>query len=127
VLEVVRLLAKGSQAADEIGEKLLNGVPLALWRRALDDGPAAALPVTLTRQHLNDGLEPASNVIWASAGTLASSPRAHVRLLALNAGRWPRGLSEDRLIPDHVLPIDELDPLPWPTATSALCGDHCHG
>ena len=109
---MVRLLAKGSQAADEIGEKLLSGVPLALWRRALDDGPAAALPVTLTRQHLDDGLEPASNVIWASAGTLASSPRAHVRLLALNAGRWPRGISEDRLIPDHVLPIEELDPLP---------------
>ena len=112
VLEVLRLLAKGSQAADEIGEKLLNGVPLTLWRRALDDGPAEALPVTLTRQHLDDGLEPASNVIWASAVTLASSPRAHVRLLALNAGRWPRRISEDRLIPDHVLPIDELDPLP---------------
>ena len=100
VLEVLRLLAKGSQAADEIGEKLLNGVPLTLWRRALDDGPAEALPVTLTRQHVEDGLEPASNVIWASAVTLASSPRAHVRLLALNAGRWPRRISEDRLIPD---------------------------
>ena len=112
VLEVLRLLAKGSQAADEIGEKLLSGVPLTLWRRALDDGPAEALPVTLTRQHVDDELEPASNVIWASAVTLASSPRAHVRLLALNAGRWPRHISEDRLIPDHVLPIDELDPLP---------------
>jgi hypothetical protein len=112
VLEVLRLLAKGSQAAAEIGEKLLSGVPLALWRRALNDGPPEALPVTLTRQHLDDGLEPASNVIWASAVALASSPRAHVRMLALNAGRWPRRISEDRLIPDHVLPIDELDPLP---------------
>jgi hypothetical protein len=78
VLEVLRLLAKGSQAANDIGEKLLRGVPLALWRRALDDGPAEALPVTLTRQHLDDRLEPASNVILASAGALASSPRAHV-------------------------------------------------
>src|SRR5439155_8960568 len=41
-----------------------------------------------------------------------SAPRAYVRLLALNTGRWPRGISEDRLIPDHVMPIDELDPLP---------------
>jgi hypothetical protein len=49
VLEVLRLLAKGSQAAAEIGEKLLSGIPLVLWRRALDDGPAEALPVTLTR------------------------------------------------------------------------------
>ena len=112
VLEVLRLVAKGPQAAAEIGEKLLRGVPLALWRRALDDGPAEALPVTLTRQHLDDGLEPASNVIWTSAATLASSPRAYVRLLALNAGRWPRRISEDPLIPDHVLPIDQLDPLP---------------
>ena len=99
VLEVLRLL-KGLPAADEVGEKLLSGVPRALWRRALDDGPAEALPVALTHQHLDDGIEPASNVIWASAVSLASSPRAHVRLLALNAGRWPRHISEDRLIPD---------------------------
>jgi len=112
VLRVLRLIAKGPDAAEEVGENLLTGVPLALWRRALDDGPAAALPVTLTRVRLDDGIEPASNVIWTSAIALASSPRAHVRLLALNAGRWPRRISEDRLIPDHVLPLDELDPLP---------------
>lgn len=112
VLRVLRLIAKGPQAAEEVGENLLTGVPLALWRRALEDGPAAALPVTLTRVRSDDGIEPAANVIWASAIALASSPRAHVRLLALNAGRWPRRISEDRLIPDHVLPLDELDPLP---------------
>src|ERR1700730_3934775 len=43
---------------------------------------------------------------------LASAPRPHVRLLALNTGRWPRGISEDRLIPDHVMPVEQLDPLP---------------
>ena len=68
--------------------------------------------MTLTQLRVADGLEPASNVIWSSAISLASSPRPHVRLPALNAGRWPRRISEDRLIPDHIIPIEELDPLP---------------
>ena len=44
--------------------------------------------------------------------SLASAPRLYVRLLALNTGRWPRRISEDRLIPDHIIPIEILDPLP---------------
>ena len=112
VLEVLALIAKGPIAASEAGEKLLSGVALALWRRALEDGPPEALPVTLTRLRQDDDLEPASNVIFASAMALASAPRPYVRLLALNTGRWPRGISEDRLIPDHVIRIEELDPLP---------------
>lgn len=61
---------------------------------------------------MDDGLEPAAHVIWTSAVSLASAPRPHVRLLALNTGRWPRRISEDRLIPDHIIPIETLDPLP---------------
>jgi hypothetical protein len=112
VLDVVRLLARGPDAAEEVGEKLLSGVPLALWRCALDEGPPQALPVTLSRLRCDDGIEAASHVIFASAMALASAPRPYVRLLALNAGRWPRRISEDRLIPDHVIPIEKLDPLP---------------
>jgi hypothetical protein len=112
VLDILRQLAKGASGAKEAGEKLLSGVAQALWRRALNDGPAEALPVTLARLRLDDGLEPASNVIFGSAMALASAPRPHVHLLALNAGRWPRRISEDRLIPDHVIPSDKLDPLP---------------
>ena len=112
VLDILRLLAQGPAVASEAGETLLSGVARALWRRALQDGPAEALPVTLTRLRSDDGLEPATHVIFASAMALASAPRAYVRLLALNTGRWPRGISEDRLIPDHVMQIDELDPLP---------------
>jgi hypothetical protein len=112
VLGVLRLLAKGPPGAEEAGEKLLTGLARSLWRQALDDGPAEALPVTLTRLRSDDGLEPASNVIFGSAIALASAPRPYVRLLALNAGRWPRQISEDRLIPDHVIPSDKLNPLP---------------
>jgi hypothetical protein len=112
VLEVVRILDKGPEAAQEVGEKLLPKLPLKLWQRALQDGPAIALPVTITHLLVDDNLEPASHPIWTSAISLAAAPRPFVRLLALNAGRWPRRISEDRLIPDHIIPIKELDPLP---------------
>jgi hypothetical protein len=112
VLDVLRLIAQGPGGAAEAGEMLLSGIARSLWRRALQDGPPEALPVTLTRLRSDDGLVPATHVIFASAMALASAPRPYVRLLALNTSRWPRGISEDRLIPDHVMPIDELDPLP---------------
>ena len=64
VLGVIRLLDKGSEAAVQAGEELLPPKSLGLWRRALADGPAQALPVTLTQLRVADGLEPASHVIW---------------------------------------------------------------
>ncbi len=112
VLNVLRVIDKGVAVAWEIGEKLLPKLPLKLWQRALIDGPAAALPVTLAQLRVPDNLEPASHPIWCSAISLAAAPRPFVRLLALNAGRWPRRISEDRLIPDHIIPIPDLDPLP---------------
>ena len=75
VLDIVGLLAKGPAIAAEAGETLLSGTARALWRRALQDGPAEALPVTLTRLRSDDGLEPATHVIFASAMALASAPR----------------------------------------------------
>ncbi len=112
VLNILRLLAKGPAAATEVGERFLTKLPLNLWRRALKEGPPQALPVTLTELRMDDGLEPAAHIIWTSAISLASAPRPYVRLLALNTGRWPRRISEDRLIPDHIVPIEVLDPLP---------------
>jgi PD-(D/E)XK nuclease superfamily protein len=112
VLEVLDLLAQGPSAAAPAGEKMLAAVSLALWQRALKQGPAEALPVTLMELRIEDGLEPATSIIWTSAMALASAPRPHVRLIALNAGRWPRRISEDRLIPDHVVPVGIPDPLP---------------
>ncbi|MET4799151.1 hypothetical protein ABIA96_001718 [Bradyrhizobium sp. LB11.1] len=112
VIAVIRLLDRGAEAAEEAGETLLSGLQRSLWRRALREGPAQALPVTLARLRIDDDIEPAANAIWTSAFALASRPRPHVWLMGLNAGRWPRRISEDRLIPDHVLPIEKLDPLP---------------
>ena len=44
------------------------------------------------------------------ASALAASPRRHA-LVGPNSSRWPRGISEDRLISDHIIPTAELDPL----------------
>ncbi|WPP06198.1 PD-(D/E)XK nuclease family protein [Methylocella tundrae] len=112
VMDVLQLIERGPEEAADTGERLLSGKALALWKKALADGPAAALTVTLAQLRIPDGLEPAANVIWTSAISLASATRPFVRLLALNSGRWPRRISEDRLIPDHIIPIEELDPLP---------------
>ena len=112
VLDVLWLLDPGPDAAVQAGEHLLPKRALGLWRRALVDGPPQALPVTLAQLRVSDGLEPAVHVIWTSAISLASAPRAHVRLLGFNTGRWPRRISEDRLIPNHIIPLEVLDPLP---------------
>ena len=60
----------------------------------------------------DDGLEACVSVAWMPASALAASPRRFVRLIGLNSSRWPRGIAEDRLIPDHIIRTAELDPLP---------------
>ena len=108
----VEMLAKGPEAVAEIGETFLKGRAVAIWRRALLAGPAASLDATLETLKQDDGLEACVSVAWMPASALAASPRRFVRLLGLNSSRWPRGIAEDRLIPDHIIPTPVLDPLP---------------
>jgi hypothetical protein len=108
----VEILAKGPDAASEIGEAFLKGRALAIWRKALLAGPAASIDATLETLKQDDGLEACVCVAWMPASALAASPRRFVRLLGLNSSRWPRGIAEDRLIPDHIIPTPVLDPLP---------------
>lgn len=110
--DAVELLQKGHAAADEIGAAFLKGRALAIWRKALLAGPSASIDATLETLKQDDGLEACVSVAWMPASALAASSRPYVRLLGLNSSRWPRGISEDRLIPDHVIPTSELDPLP---------------
>ncbi|MEX2534274.1 MAG: hypothetical protein WD273_01625 [Trueperaceae bacterium] len=79
--ELGRDLAKGTEAAAEIGERWLRGRARQLWRRALDEGPASAVDVSLSLLSVDDGVEPAAAIVWASASSLAGSPRPFVRLL----------------------------------------------
>jgi hypothetical protein len=108
----VDLLAKGPNAAQEIGDVFLKGRALAIWRKALLAGPAASIDATLETLKQDDGLEACVSVAWMPASALAASPRRFVRLIGLNSSRWPCGIAEDRLIPHHVIPTAELDPLP---------------
>ena len=108
----VDLLAKGPEAAEELGEAFLTGRALSVWRKALLAGPSVAVDSTLESLKQDDGLEACVSVAWMPASALAASPRRYARLIGLNSSRWPRGISEDRLIPDHIIPTAILDPLP---------------
>lgn len=108
----VEVLLKGVESAAEVGESFLKGPALSLWRKALLAGPASSIDLTLQGMKQDDGLDACVSVTWMPASFLAASPRRYVRLLGLNSARWPRGISEDRLIPDHIIPSGELDPLP---------------
>lgn len=110
--KIVSLLLQGTAAAQTIGEALLHGRARTIWRKALAAGPAASLDVTLETLKQDDGLEACASIAWMPASALAASPRRFVRLLGLNSGRWPRLISEDRLLSDHIVPTAELDPLP---------------
>ena len=109
---IVTILANGVDSAEEAGETLLHGRALAIWRRALRNGAAASLDLTLEALKFDDGPDPCVSAAWMPASALAASPRRYVRLLGLNSSRWPRGISEDRLLSDHIIPTAELEPLP---------------
>jgi hypothetical protein len=110
--ELVDILARGLKEAAEIGELLLKGRSLAIWRKALIEGPPQALDVTLTSLRLPDDVAPEAAIIWAPAATLAAVPRPFVRLMGLTSRAWPRHASEDPLLLDHIVPTHQLEPLP---------------
>jgi hypothetical protein len=112
LLEALRLLAQGLTKADDIGSVFLTGQARQIWSKALAAGPPAALSATLAQLHLDDSLQAPNSIAWMPAAALAASPRPFVRLLGLTSRAWPRLVSEDRLLPSHIIPIEQLDPLP---------------
>ena len=110
ILFGVDLIARGLDAAGEIGDALLRGASRLIWRRALMRAPASALETTLADLRVADGIEPATSITWMHAAALASVPRSHVWLLGLNSRTWPRRSREDPLLPDHIVPGTELQP-----------------
>lgn len=109
---IIAMLAEGTALAADTGEKLLSGPARRIWRRALGLGSPAAIDITIAQLRLEDESEPCASVAWMPAEALAASPRPFVRLLGLTSSQWPRRISEDRLVPDHVVPLADLDPLP---------------
>lgn len=111
LLPAIDLLAGGVTQAAMAGETFLRGPARLLWRRALARGPASALESSLGSLRIPDTEEPATSIGWMHASALATSPRPYAWLLGLNAHTWPRASIEDPLLPDHIIPSAELDPL----------------
>ena len=109
---IVEQLGGGTGDAQEIGRAFLSGGALRIWRKALLAGSAAAIDVTIDSLRQEDACEACVSVAWMPASALAASPRKFVRLLGLTSTGWPRRISEDRLLSDHIVPVAELDPLP---------------
>ena len=110
--EIIETLREGLQGSAEIGERILEGRALTVWRKALTEGPPAALDVTLTGMRIDDGIEPGAAIVWGPASSIAASPRPLSWLVGLTSRSWPRRASEDPLLPNHIIAAERLDPLP---------------
>jgi hypothetical protein len=110
LLPILELVTHGPARAVEIGEALLSGRSLAIWRQALRMAPAAALSMSLAQLRVPDDTDPANSIAWCTADQLVASPRSHVRLLGLHVRSWPRADKDDPLVPNHVLARRKLVP-----------------
>lgn len=111
---IVTMLSGGRKNAAEAGERVLTGLARKIWRQARAEGPDALIDQTLANMRQVDDQvpDPTNSVCWMPASQLSAAPRAHVRLLGLNSGSWPRSGGEDPLLPDHIISAPELEPLP---------------
>jgi len=103
LLPILDDLACGIAAADAVGRRLLRGPTMTLWRDALRMAPPQAIELSLQALRIADGREPGNSIAWGPAGHLAAAPRAHVRLIGLDANAWPRRSSENPILPQHLL------------------------
>ena len=111
--QIMKVLRQGLAGAEDIGDALLkDSDALAIWKRALLEGPPAALDVTLAGLRVQDETEPGAAIVWGPASALAAVPRPFCWLVGLTSRTWPRRSGEDPLLPAHVLPQENLDPLP---------------
>jgi hypothetical protein len=110
--ELIETLSLGLAAADNIGGQLLTGRALSIWQKALSQGPPEALDVSLSGIRVNDGLEPATSILWAPVQALAAVPKPLTWLVGLTSRTFPRRAAEDPLLPDHIIASERLNPLP---------------
>ena len=106
----------GIDHAQSIGNCLLEGKALGIWKQALIQGPPTALDLTLKGIRSEDSIEPGSEIVWGPAAALATAPRSYTWLAGLNSLIWPRRAVDDPLLPDQVIASKRLDPIPIPEA-----------
>ena len=109
---IIDTVNHGLGEAVEIGEGLLDGRALAVWRKALTEGPPAALDITLNGLRVDDGVEPGAAMVWGPAAAIAAVPRPLTWLVGLSSRSWPRRAGEDPLLPDHIVATERLELLP---------------
>jgi hypothetical protein len=114
--KLVEVLSKGLVDAEAAGRAVLPRTALKIWMKGLQNGPPAAISMTLLSLRIDDSMQAPNTIAWMPASALTASPRRFVRLLGLTSRAWPRLASEDRLLPAHVMDNNELDPLPIGTA-----------
>ena len=112
VQDIVAMIDRGAEFAEDTGTALLTGKARLIWRQALLLGPPESLDLSIERLRTDDSFDPGNSIAWAPASSLAAAPRPHVYLLGLNSQRWPHVAFEDRLLSDHIIPTSQLDPLP---------------
>jgi hypothetical protein len=112
LLRLLEPLSRGTAAAQEAGESFLSGRALSIWRKALLQNPHTAVDAAIEVFRIDDSLDACVSIAWMPAEALAASPRKFVRLLGLSSRGWPRQVTEDRLLSNHIVPTSELDPLP---------------
>ena len=110
--EIIETLGKGLKESAAIGEGLLEGKALRIWRKALTEGPPAALDITLIGLRVDDGVEHGAAMVWGPASAIAAVPRPLCWLIGLTSRSWPRRAGEDPLLPNHIIAAERLDPLP---------------
>ena len=110
--KIIDTVSDGIGEAVEIGEGLLDGRALAVWRKALTEGPPAALDITLNGLRVDDGVEPGAAMVWGPAAAIAAVPRPLTWLVGLSSRSWPRRAGEDPLLPDHIVAAERLELLP---------------
>lgn len=103
LLPILDELACGIAAADTVGGRLLKGPAWTLWRDALRMAPSQAIELSLQALRVADGREPGNSIVWGPAAHLAAAPRAHCRLIGLDANVWPRRSSETPILSQHLL------------------------
>lgn len=110
LIPMLSLLTNGVQVAEAAGS-FLRGPALGLWKSALRAAPAAAIGLSLETLRVRDDRDPGNSIVWAPAAHVAAAPRRYARLLGLAGRAWPRAESEDALLPNHLIPRRQLQPV----------------
>ena len=116
LLPLLDALARGPSAAGEAAGLLLRSRSREIWETAMRAAPPHAIELSLQNMRLPAETDAGESVVWAPAAHVAAAPRPWLRLLGLTSRAWPRRMSEDPILPHHIVSARIFDPDPTPEA-----------